>query len=193
MMRWKAVLLVCSFAALAVACNKPEAEAPAVAESAAKVEPPQAAQAVPGEITTGDAAQADNSCRACRQRQCSNIEGMNFNPIKDCFANADPLFTEQCTAAKKCMSENHCGIGPMGTIDCFCGTVETEACVFGKTAPNGPCQQVFWTAARETVLTEMMHKYDNVQRPLGVAHALRVCEARFCKVCLEKEPGTAKL
>jgi len=170
-------------------CTKPEAE-----QSAPASRPDAVAKAAPADSpqnVSGDVGHANPACRACRARQCSNIEGQGLDPMKECFVNADPTFSQQCIEAMNCMAEHRCGLGVMGTIDCYCGATETEACVFGREPATGPCKDVLYKASRQSDFTEFMHKYDNVKFPLGVAHALRVCEARFCKPCVEGEAAAA--
>jgi hypothetical protein len=173
-------------------CTQPEAtptspDLPGHAPSA-----PAAATAVAKEqLPVGDLNHSSESCRSCRSYHCVDVEGTGFNLLTGCFANADPAFTESCIAAKNCMTRNHCGLGPLNSIDCFCGTTPTEACVTGAEPPNGPCVETFTKAARQQDFNTLMQRYDAIQFPLGVAHALRLCDVTHCPACIEKAPEAA--
>jgi hypothetical protein len=121
------------------------------------------------------------ACAACRNEQCANYQGV-FDLVTACFSNPDPTFVQECVDLMDCAYQNHCGYGPGGAVDCFCGSADLNACQSPGKA-NGPCQAQFFTAAHTTQLGELIGRFGDVSLPVGVAYYFLECDRDFCAAC----------
>ncbi len=150
-------------------------------KDAPKAQPNPDAQAKV-ETKTLAGAPAKDRCRVCREKHCSNYQGV-FNLVEACFDNADAAFVKECTAAVACAQKNKCGYKTLGASECFCGTAEIGACLQPGVA-SGPCQEEWYAAARSKALNDLSIRFSDVTFPAGVATFLLECDRLNCPECV---------
>lgn len=151
------------------------------AKDAPKAQPSPDAQPKTEAKALADAPPKDR-CRVCREKHCSNYQGL-FNLVDACFDHADAAFVKECTAAVACAQKNKCGYKTLGAAECFCGTADIGPCLQPGVA-NGPCQDEWYAAARSKALNDLSIRFSDVTFPAGVATFLLECDRVNCPECV---------